>query len=95
MEPPKDVSPVGRPVPVVPIGQSRAARRPQQGDAADRVSLSAEGQRLLALRERIAQAPDVREDLVASLRRAIEEGRYRPSARAIARRLLGILRSDS
>ncbi len=58
----------------------------------DEVSLSREGQELLQIRQRIAQAPDVREDLVEALRQSVQEGRYRPPAREIARRLLPILR---
>ncbi|NLG69714.1 MAG: flagellar biosynthesis anti-sigma factor FlgM [Firmicutes bacterium] len=92
MEPPKDVSPVGRTVPVVPIGQARQPRRAEPEESSDRVSLSPEAQRMMALRRRIAESPDVREDLVASLRRAIAEGRYRPASEVIAQRLVAALR---
>ena len=92
MEPPKEISPVGRPAPVSSVRRAPAPQAAEPERPADSVSLSPEGQRLLALRRRVAEAPDVRESLVEKLRREIAEGRYRPSAEAIARRLLGVLR---
>lgn len=93
MEPTREVPPVGRPPEIQPPRGVR--RRPEPSQAAppsDEVSLSPEGQELLKIRHRIAQAPDVREDLVDTLRQAVQEGRYRPPAREIARRLMPILR---
>ena len=92
MEPPKEISPVGRPAPVHSVRRAPASQATESERPADSVSLSPEGQQLLALRRRIAEAPDVREQLVERLRREIAEGRYRPSAEAIAKRLVNVLR---
>lgn len=92
MEPPKEIGPVGRPEPVSSVRRAPPPAPEQAQRAGDSVTISREGQHLLALRRRITEAPDVREDLVERLRRDIAEGRYRPSAEAIARRLLRALR---
>ncbi|MBE3598863.1 MAG: flagellar biosynthesis anti-sigma factor FlgM [Limnochordaceae bacterium] len=92
MEPPKDISPIGRPAPVGP-SRPAAARRPQEApSASDEVALSTAGQEIVAARRRIDEAPDVREGLVARLRKEIEQGQYHPSAAEIARRLARVLR---
>lgn len=92
MEPPKDISPVGRPSPVSPSRRIRPAREAGQPVPADHVSLSEEGKEILAVRQGVEHSPDVRDSLVQRLRREIAEGLYRPPAAEIARRLARVLR---
>lgn len=91
MQPPREIPPVSRPGPVVPLPPSRREVKPQPA-AEDRVALSQEGQWWLELRRRAQQAPEVREDLVARLREAVRKGEYRPPASEIARHLVRVLR---
>lgn len=67
----------------------RAARQsPRPHRAKDAVSLSAEGRLLRRLEDAVRRAPDVREERVAALRTAIEQGTYQPSPVEIARAML-------
>lgn len=79
-------------MPVEPARRVVARQGAESAASSDSVTLSQEGQELLELRRRIQEAPDVREELVGKLRRDIEEGRYRPSAAEIARRMIGVFR---
>lgn len=54
----------------------------------DGVSLSKEAQEVRNLKDKLAQAPDVRQDRIEGLRRSIADGTYRPSSRDIAAKLL-------
>lgn len=94
MEPPKEIPPVGHAQPVSPLRPKGALPEQEQARPADRVVLSQEGRFLLALRRRLQQAPDGREDLVRSLRRAVQEGRYRPAPQEVARHLLPVIKKD-
>ena len=92
MQPPREIPPVSR---VGPVSPAPVERRPpgHSRPAADQVSLSPEGRELLSLlRQTTGQTPEVREELVERLRAEIARGQYRPSAREIARHLLGVLR---
>jgi negative regulator of flagellin synthesis FlgM len=65
------------------------------GSRTDGASLSSAAQELLKARRAVQDAPDVRSDLVAELRRQIQAGTYRVDDRAIARRLLPSLDLDA
>lgn len=54
----------------------------------DEVAISQEGRLLQRLKAAIDETPDVREEKVAALRDAIEQGRYHVSAAEIAKALL-------
>lgn len=54
----------------------------------DKVTISSEGRELQALRQRLAETPDVRTERVQQLRALIEKGEYKVSAEAIAERML-------
>ncbi len=56
--------------------------------AADQATISERAQLLRRLREEMDASPDVREEKVAALQEAIEQGRYRPSAVEIAKAIL-------
>lgn len=60
--------------------------RPSLGS--DQVSLSPESKELQAVRQAVAQAPEVREAKVAELREAIKSGRYNPTGEEIAEQML-------
>jgi negative regulator of flagellin synthesis FlgM len=60
--------------------------RPSLG--ADQVSLSRESKELQAVRQAVAQAPEVREEKVAELREAIKSGRYNVAGEEIAEQML-------
>ena len=61
----------------------------------DGTSLSSAAQELLKARRAVQDAPDVRADLVAELRRQVQAGTYKVDAREIARRLLPTLDLDA
>lgn len=59
--------------------------RPAKSDG---VELSKEAQQVLALREKVAQVPEVRQERIEELRKQIAAGTYRPDGRDIADRML-------
>ena len=69
------------------------AKKP--GSRTDGTSLSSAAQELLKARRAVAEAPDVRADLVAELRRQVQAGTYTVDAREIARKLLPALGLDA
>ena len=71
------------------------AKAKKAGGRADGTSLSTAAQELLKARRAVQDAPDVRTDLVAELRRQVQAGTYQVDARAIARRLLTGLDLDA
>ncbi|HWI52426.1 MAG TPA: flagellar biosynthesis anti-sigma factor FlgM [Symbiobacteriaceae bacterium] len=66
-------------------GSAQGAARASKGDG---VVLSREAQQVLALKDKVAQAPEVRQQRIEELRRQIEAGTYRPDARQIADKML-------
>lgn len=54
----------------------------------DGVELSREAQEIRSLKDKVNQAPDVRQGRIAELRRQIEAGTYRPDGREVAGRML-------
>lgn len=64
---------------------AKETARPTKGDG---VVLSREAQQVLALKEKVAQAPEVRQQRVEELRKQVEAGTYRPDARQIADKML-------
>lgn len=64
---------------------SKETARPAKGDG---VVLSKEAQQVLALKDKVAQAPEVRQQRIEELRKQIEAGTYRPDARQIADKML-------
>ena len=71
------------------------AKAKKAGARTDGTSLSSAAQELLKARRAVQDAPDVRSDLVAELRRQIQAGTYQVDARAIARKLLPALDLDA
>ena len=81
---------------VFPKGTPDAgAKAKKAGSRTDGTSLSSAAQELLKARRAVQDAPDVRADLVAELRRQVQAGTYRADAGAIARRLLPALDLDA
>lgn len=64
------------------------AEQARQGGARDRVELSAQGQSMSRLEERVGQLPDVDSERVANIKQAILEGRFEVDAERVAERLL-------
>jgi flagellar biosynthesis anti-sigma factor FlgM len=86
---PKSVERVSVPPPPPPAAEGKgplpeAAARPAAG-----VSLSPSAQEIRAYQKAVAEAPAIREDLVAELKAAIATNRYHPPAEDLARKLLG------
>jgi negative regulator of flagellin synthesis FlgM len=54
----------------------------------DKVTLSTEGREIQAIRQKIAESPEVREAKVAELREAIKTGTYNVSGEEIAEKML-------
>ena len=65
-----------------PAKSKKAAQR------ADEASLSSEARELLKARRAAQDAPDVRAELVAELRRQVQDGSYQVDEEALARRLM-------
>lgn len=59
-----------------------------RGAKSDGVELSKEAQQVLALREKLSQVPEVRQERVEELRKQIAAGTYRPDAKEVANRML-------
>ena len=66
----------------------KSAQRP------DLASLSPEAQEILAARHAVQEAPDVRVERVAELKRQIKEGTYQVDASSLARRLARVWRVE-
>lgn len=64
----------------------------RRGAPRDELSLSPRCRELLALNRAVMDSPDVREDLVHSLRRQVEDGTYRPAGEQVAAAMLSDLR---
>lgn len=54
----------------------------------DKVTLSTEGREIQAIRQKIAESPEIREAKVAELREAIKSGTYNVSGEEIAEKML-------
>lgn len=67
------------------VTATKETARTSKGDG---VVLSREAQLVLALKDKVAQAPEVRQQRIEELRREIEAGTYRPDARQVADRML-------
>ena len=59
----------------------------------DRIELSGAARELAAIREAALHAPDIRAEIVRSLRQRIDDGRYAPNVRLVARRVWKDLRA--
>jgi negative regulator of flagellin synthesis FlgM len=59
----------------------------------DEVTLSPEAARMQALQRRMAEVPEIREEAVATIRKAIDEGTYNVPADKIAEKMLEYLKS--
>ena len=68
-------------------GQRHAAR-------AGSVTVSDHARRLAAAREVVHQAPDLRAEKVADIKRQVHAGTYQVSAHVLARKLLNIANTD-
>lgn len=79
---------------IVGAYQQRGARKvaPEQEVArttkGDGVVLSREAQEVRALKEKLNQVSDVRQDRIEELRRQVQAGTYRPDGREIASKML-------
>ncbi len=74
-----------------PSGRSAVGRSPgREGSRGDRVCLSPEARRLLRLEKHLSASDDleVRERLVASLQKRIQEGTYEPDSRKVAEKMI-------
>jgi negative regulator of flagellin synthesis FlgM len=67
------------------VTPGQEAARPSRSDA---VTLSPEAQQALALKEKIAQAPEVRQQRIEELKKQIQAGTYNPDAREVAARMI-------
>ena len=54
----------------------------------DGVELSPEAQLVLSLKDKVTQAPEVRQERIEELRKQIASGTYRPDMRDVADRML-------
>lgn len=76
--------------------QDRAAKvntpRPALGE--DSVSLSVQGKEAQAIRQKLAETPDVRDDKVDELKAAIRSGNYRVTGKDVADRILSRVLAD-
>lgn len=71
-------------------GPRKAAKEQEAAQAAksDGVVLSREAQAARALKDKVGQAPEVRQERIEALRRQIEAGTYRPDGREVAAKML-------
>jgi flagellar biosynthesis anti-sigma factor FlgM len=84
-------SPRPDPAQRTPASGHKANRTEEKGNWAspnDQVDISERARLLSRLRQAVYEAPDVREERVRQLQRAIDEGSYTPDSRDIAEHLL-------
>lgn len=67
------------------VTRSGGAARP---DKSDEVLLSKEAQEVRHLKEKLAQAPEVRPERIEDLRRQIDAGTYKPAGQDVAAKML-------
>jgi flagellar biosynthesis anti-sigma factor FlgM len=79
-----------------PAGESAAGGAPDAATAprADGVVLSDRAGAVARLFGVVQSLPDVREELVAELREAVQSGSYEPRDEEVARRLLGLVGAE-
>ncbi len=65
-----------------------AARRAAQAEVDDTLHLSFDSGKLEALRKIVAQAPEIRQEKVASLKQALASGALKLNAEAVAEKIL-------
>ncbi|NLY91501.1 MAG: flagellar biosynthesis anti-sigma factor FlgM [Firmicutes bacterium] len=68
--------------------KSRAPQSTESIRRGDSLLLSPEARELHLIQSNIAQTPDVRSDLVANLKEAIDKGEYQVSSEQVAHRML-------
>ncbi len=74
-----------------------ASTKPVAGSvplAADKVEFSAGSREVLKMQELLQEAPDVRQELVADLKRQVEDGSYQVDPYKVADKMLKSLLSD-
>lgn len=71
-------------------GPRKAAKEQETSNAAksDGVVLSKEAQAVRALKDKVSQAPEVRQERIDALRQQIEAGTYRPDGREVAAKMV-------
>ena len=72
-------------------GRSEAGRQermPRSGDTSDKVDLSIHSRRVQQAAGDLKQMPDVRRELVAKVKSAVEDGTYRIEPQKVARAML-------
>ncbi|MBI3970825.1 MAG: flagellar biosynthesis anti-sigma factor FlgM [Chloroflexi bacterium] len=75
--------------------QNAGPAKPKRlGQRADEASLSSEARALLAARRAAHDAPEVRAERIAELRRQVQSGTYQVDAATLAAKLLKILREE-
>lgn len=67
---------------------NKAQGTKKTGDIRDTVSFSSIGRDIQFAKQAVGKAPDVREDIVASLRNAMKNGTYNVSGEAFADKIL-------
>lgn len=62
--------------------------RPADGEQASTLEISERAREIRVFQARLAELPDIREELVERVRRELDEGTYRPDAIRIARGII-------
>ena len=84
-----DVGGKGGPQPAERAGKSAPVRPPAApGAGADRVEISDAALRISRLLESASALPEIREERIAEIRKALESGTYRVDPQALARAIL-------
>lgn len=71
----------------LPGQASHEAKKPEQQDE---ISISTAAREMQEARKAVEDAPDVREDKVAAIKKQIQEGTYRVPAEAVVEKLLSV-----
>ena len=77
-----------RPVTEAPLGAAGHTASAPTGNAAARVEFSSDARDIQRIKTRAASEPDVREDVVASLRERIQSGTYSVSGQQIGEMMM-------
>jgi negative regulator of flagellin synthesis FlgM len=68
--------------------QQRVQQQPPAAAVADTVSFSNQGRSIARIAEEVKEAPEVRQDLVARFKDAVEAGSYRVESQDLATRMV-------
>lgn len=76
------------------VRRTPSKQRQEENVPMDKVDISSDARLLMKLKEAVANHPDIREDLVAEIKRQIGEGSYHVDAKEVADKMVSRALAD-